>query len=198
MSMSTNESGANLTSRRQGLSELRRERERERSRENRRKRSEEQRQKEQERCRQNRQRNSEEQRERERQRARQRRQRCREEQQEMQRRQNEQCFGEVLGNQLLESVECQDESDRSFEEAPSPEILLSPTDHERDPVQIIHDAVFSAVASEEHSQVFVELDDIECSLLSGKQQSDSGIQFFKNMFSLIDLIVFLSIYSAAF
>ncbi|KAL9956688.1 hypothetical protein ACROYT_G038207 [Oculina patagonica] len=171
--MSTNESGANLTSRRQGLSELRRERERERSRENRRKRSEEQRQKEQERCRQNRQRNSEEQRERERQRARQRRQRCREEQQEMQRRQNEQCFGEVLGNQLLESVECQDESDRSFEEAPSPEILLSPTDHERDPVQIIHDAVFSAVASEEHSQVFVELDDIECSLLSGKQQSDS-------------------------
>ncbi|XP_078379934.1 uncharacterized protein LOC144662855 [Oculina patagonica] len=96
MSMSTNESGGNLTSRRQGLSELRREREREISRENRRKRSEEQRQKEQERCRQNRQRNSEEQRERERQRGRQRRQRCREEQQERQRRQNEQCFGEGM------------------------------------------------------------------------------------------------------
>ncbi|KAL9964694.1 hypothetical protein ACROYT_G028369 [Oculina patagonica] len=94
--MSTNESGGNLTSRRQGLSELRREREREISRENRRKRSEEQRQKEQERCRQNRQRNSEEQRERERQRGRQRRQRCREEQQERQRRQNEQCFDEGM------------------------------------------------------------------------------------------------------
>lgn len=38
--------------------------------------------------------------------------------------------------------------------------------------------VLSAVASEEQSQV-VQDDDVECSLQSGQQQSDSGIQFCK-------------------
>lgn len=38
--------------------------------------------------------------------------------------------------------------------------------------------VLSALASEEQSQV-VQDDDVECSLQSGQQQSDSGIQFCK-------------------
>ena len=81
MSMSTNESVVNSSSRRQGSSELRRERERERARENRRN-YKEQRANEQERARQRRQRTSEEQPEKEQERARKNRQNSSEEQRE--------------------------------------------------------------------------------------------------------------------